>query len=125
MTRQEMIEIIKSFDDANFQSEIRHYMSIEDREYAYDEVCAVFDVEEACEEFLKDRSADKASAKETRATLKFARRALIAIGFYRVMPQEEIDNTWSSSGYIWNFKEKGVAYTSDETVSEWFDGAEK
>jgi len=66
-----------------------------------DYALAVFDAE--C--FLENNR----MAKE----LREARLFLIAAGYYRVMPAEEIQRTCVSRGNVWTFKLGGVAYTSD------------
>lgn len=111
MTRGEMIQAILSVDDREFQAEIDHYVhGVDDREYAYDEVSALFDMEERAED----------PEDGDRRLLKICRQALIAIGFYRVMPQHEIDSTVrSGGGPVWSFKLNKVAYTTDHTVEAW------
>ena len=81
---------------------------IGERDYAYDELSAVFDIEDRNEQSGGER-----------ALLNAARAALIAIGFYREMLEEEQRATQRSSGPVWCFKQGGVAYTSDETVDDW------
>ena len=112
MTRQEMNELIRKVSGNDLAGEIEHQMSIEDREYPYDEVCALLDAE------------SKAESEKYAATLKQARALLIAIGFYRVMPQAEIDSILFSTRSPWNFKSYGIAYTTDFTTEEWFNGVE-
>lgn len=113
MTRAEMIKIILQHPDKEFQSEVQHHThGIDDREYAYDEVTALFDIEQRAEDHAKKHA-------DARRLLKIARDLLIQIGFYRVMPQDEINNTFVSSGTKWAFKLNGVAYTTDETTDEW------
>lgn len=120
MTRAEMIAIIKAVDDKEFKDEIDFHLCL-DREYGdnYDEVSALFDVEDRAEMWGTE-AATPDQRKAARRLLKIARRVLIDIGFYRVMPQDEIDNTFTSSGRApWSFKLDGVAYTTDETTEEW------
>ena len=102
MLRSEMIKLILKDKNKEFQSEIGHYMSIDDREYAYDEVSALFDLHNAAEDF------------HDRDMLRVTQRLLIEIGFFRVMTQEEIDSTIRSDGRKpWDFKHMKIAYTSD------------
>lgn len=55
-----------------------------------------------------------------------AREALIAIGFFRPMADEEVENTFTSSGRApWAFKLKGVAYTSDDSAEEWMSAKDE
>lgn len=109
--RASMIERIrahaKTYDE--FAGEVSYFVNdIGDREYAYDELSALFDIE--------DRNEDKDG---DRALLTFCRCLLIDIGFYRVMPQDEIDATTVSHGTPWAFKHKRVAYTTDQIVEDW------
>lgn len=114
LNRKVLNEIVLSVKNPDFQGEVRHAMSI-DREYDYDEIFAALDIQELAEGWIRDNPKDKWPRK----VLAGAREALIAIGFYRVMSQEEIENTWSSSGTVWIFKKDGKAYTSDYSASEW------
>lgn len=114
MTRGEMIQAILAVDDEEFQSEIRyHCHDIEredDDEIPYDEVAALFDIE--------DRAEDPQDGD--RRLLKLCRQALIEIGFYRVMPQEEIDSTTrSGGGPVWCFRLNKLAYTTDHNAEAW------
>ncbi len=61
-----------------------------------------------CEQF-----AEEAGSRGESALLRALREFLIEAGFYRIMPQEEIDRTYVSGGKKWNFKLRGVAYTAD------------
>lgn len=108
MNRSEMIAIIKASTNKEFLGEIEHFMGIEERDYDYDEVSALFDAMN-----LENQS---------NSVVRTCRNVLIEFGFFRVMPDEEIENTYVSNGRVpWNFKLKGVAYTTDETDEEWFD----
>lgn len=107
MRRDEMNQMILTNPDADVRGEIEHYLGIEDREYNYDAVCALIDAEEA--------------EGQSRTMVRKLRSMMIDIGYYRVMPQEEIENTFTSHGTPWVFKMDGVAYTSDRSSSEWFD----
>lgn len=118
MTREQMNATILASKNREFLDEVENQLDIE-REYPYDAVCAALDVEDLAEDWLS-----KGSSSDVRALLRAAREALIAIGFYRVMPDDEIANTFTGSGRSpWAFKVKGVAYTSDHTIDEFFDGA--
>jgi hypothetical protein len=120
MNREEMTALIMSSKNAEFIGEVMALLDV-DREYPYDAVDATFDAEDRAEIFLRDGSSPSA-----RATLRGAREALIAIGFYRPMTDEEIQNTWTSSGRApWAFKLKGVAYTSDDSAEEWMSAKEE
>lgn len=110
LSREQMVSLIKEKAPKELRDEIGHYMTIEEREYPYDEVMAVLDTLVRQE----DEDGDK-------KLLKQARQILIDLGFFRVMPQEEIDNTFRSGrGPVWDFALKGVKYTSDFTYEEWF-----
>jgi len=111
MNRKQMIETIRQFPSIILRGEIDHQMSI-DREYAYDEVCALLD------------TADLAPNRGDRKLLNACRDCLIAIGFYRPMSKGEIDSTWVNSGTRWAFKRNGAAYTADYHAFELFDGAD-
>lgn len=127
MTREDMIEKIRAIADPEFKSEIAHHMGI-DREdddgITYDEVSALFDIEQRCEDWLADATT-ATERKWPNHLLKIARAVMIEIGFYRVMSQDEIDNTYTSSGLKpWAFKLNGSAYTTDEIHEEWMWGAQ-
>lgn len=125
MNRAEMNAYIRENAAPALRGELEHFMSIEEREYAYDEVCAALDVMDRSETALSD-GLDKAGRRRARAELAAARSMLIAIGFYREMPPEEIESTFTSSGRAaYEFKLNGVAYTTDEIKDEWFDEAEE
>lgn len=114
MTRDEMNKLVLTSTNKEFLSEVRNLLDVDDREYAYDAVSAAFDAEDRAEGWIVDGNSP--DARKVRAG---AREALIAIGFYRVMTQDEIDNTFVSSGRSkWNFKLKGVPYTSDDQIVE-------
>lgn len=121
MNRQEMINHIHCVNSRAFHIEISYYMSIEEREYKYDEVCALFDYESQLEEFLVG-PCDVKYRMQYRGELKVVRRTLIDIGFYREMLQDEIDNTWrSDSRSPWHFILKEKKWTTDEHASEWME----
>ena len=95
----------------DLQNELNHWMEIdrdppEEGEQPYDVADAFLDVEN-----LSDT--EKAYV-EYRAE---CRRILIDVGYYRIMPQKEIDDTIVTSGTKWAFKLKGVAYTQDQAIS--------
>lgn len=114
MTRDEMNTLVLASTNKEFLSEVRNLLDIEDREDPYDAVSALFDAEDRAQGWIVD-----ANSPDARKVLAGAREVLIAIGFYRVMTQEEIDNTFVSSGRSkWDFKLKGVPYTSDDQIVE-------
>jgi hypothetical protein len=118
-TRKDMIEAVRAVEDTEFQDEVAYYMDLDREEDGYDEVSALFDIERLCDDWLRDAETAE-NRKAVRRLQKVAWRSLIAIGFYRVMPQEEIDSTVTSSGrQPWAFKLDGTAYTTDETVHDW------
>lgn len=120
MDRQQMISLVRAVADKEFASEVNYFVhGIDEREYGYDEVSALFDILDRSEQAIADYD-DPKLKRESRRLLKVARETCIAIGFYRVMPQEEIDNTYTSSTRApWTFKLKGVAYTSDDPADDW------
>lgn len=94
-----------------FGEEIEHFLLVGDREYHYDPVFALFDAMN-----LEDQK---------RAVVDTCRTLLIEFGFFRVMPQDEIDATTVSPGISkWVFKRGGVAYTTDEHEDDWTDAVE-
>lgn len=116
MTRDEMNQAVLSVDDEEFQSEIRYFRDDIDREdedgIGYDTVSALFDLEDQLER------GDWGCGR--RRLLTLCRKTLITIGFYRVMPQDEIDSTFSSAGGpVWCFKLNKVAYTTNHNVESW------
>jgi hypothetical protein len=111
LTRPAMIALILAERSTAFQGEIAHHVhGVDDREYEYDEVSALLDIEDRNDCSDGDKS-----------LLRTARRLLIAIGFYRPMTADEIANTYSTSGTAWAFKLAGIAYTSDYNNDDWFD----
>jgi hypothetical protein len=108
--RAALLADVKALPDAPpLGSEIAHYMSVDDREYAYDEVSALFDALALAEHETKDRE-----------IMGRARALLIKHGFYREMPADEIASTFRTKpGPVWDFKLGGIAYTTDYTVEEW------
>lgn len=111
MTRDEMNKLIRNTAHPVLMDEIEFHMDLERDGEAYDEVCGLLDVE------------DRAEMNSERKMLTEARRALVALGFYRPMPKEEIDNTYVTHGTKWHFKMNNVAYTTDHTVEKWMEGA--
>lgn len=114
MNREQMNELIVNHPDTELQSEIEHHLSIEDREYPYDPLCALLDIE--------DRAESDREFPENRRLLRACHDVLIELGFYRVMPQDEIASVTVTRGTKWCFKKAGVAYTTDHLVCDWFDG---
>lgn len=107
--RPAMIAVIRAVSIGKFQSEIAHYMGIEEREYAYDELSALFDIMMTHQE----KGGDK-------FLLRIARQKLFDIGFYRIMPPSEIANTFRmGGGPVWDFKLNGVPYISDDPIDDW------
>ncbi|WP_298983415.1 hypothetical protein [uncultured Roseibium sp.] len=109
MTRDEMISLVKAETDETFIEELGHHLGIDDREYEYDELSALFDIEDRAEIWVKQRY------KGAMKLLNVSRRLMIAIGFYVPMSAEDIERSlsWSSSGGTrdpWAFKMGGVAY---------------
>lgn len=113
--RAEILRQISATAKGELASEISfHCHGIDGREYDFDALSALFDIEERAEE------------DGPRSLLTAARRLLIQLGFYRWMPPEEQAATIVSRGPVWSFKLGGVAYTTDELVSEWqFPGEEQ
>lgn len=115
MTRQEMIQHILSVKNKEFQNEISYFThDIGDRESSYDEVMALLEMD--------DRTGWKGEDKcYSYNMIKTIRQCLIDIGFYRIMSQAEIDETFTSSGRVqYNFKIDNVAYTTDYNYEEWY-----
>ena len=77
----------------------------EEGEEEYDEVQAFMDIDDRDDAFQRE-----------------CRKILIDIGYYRVMPQAEIDSTYVSSGKKWDFKRKGIPYTQDHAIISYFHG---
>lgn len=86
MTREEAIALIMASDNAEFRSEVDYLLDV-DREYPYDAVDAALDALDRAEGWVRDGSSPGA-----RAVLRGAREALIAIGFFRPMADEEVEN---------------------------------
>jgi hypothetical protein len=113
LTRDQMILVVLKSRSQAYKDEITHQLGV-DREYAYDEVTAAFDAEDRAETWVQEGNV------EARPLLKAARQALIDIGFYRSMPGQEIDNTYTSTGGSpWAFKLAGIPYTHDEPAEGW------
>ena len=110
MNRTDMITLIEQVGTPELWSEIRYHCDDIEREedgVTFDELSAIFDVEERAEEW------------KNRGLLTACRRTLIAIGFYRVMTDHEVANTITTSGTVWAFKLDGVPYTSDFNQYAW------
>lgn len=106
--RKRANEIVMDSADPELQAELQYLLKSVERYEPYDAIDAVFDIE------------DRAHENEDLNLLKFSREALIKIGFYRVMPEAEIEATVVSGGRDpWDFKLEGLAYTSDFTIEEW------
>ena len=89
--------------------EIEHHTHVDGRDYAYDEVSALFDAYAFAENETKDLR-----------VIRRARELLIEHGFYRIMPPEEIANTWHfPARTAWDFKLKKQPYTTDYTINDW------
>lgn len=113
LTREQMRQMILQLRSQAYRDEIAHQMGV-DREYDYDEVAAAFDTEDRAETWVQEGNA------EARPLLKAARQALIAIGFYRQMSTDEIENTYTSNGRSpWAFKLSGIPYTHDDPAETW------
>lgn len=113
LNRAQMRQKILQARSQAYKDEIAHQMSVE-REYAYDEVAAAFDVEDRTETWVSEGSAG------ARSLLKAARQTLIDIGFYRVMLQQEIDETFTSNGRLpCAFKMLGIPYINDDPAETW------
>lgn len=109
VTREQANELIRSTSPACLLCEVEfHTHDVGGREYAYDELSALFDVEERNE-----------GPEGDRAVLRAARQLLVALGFYRPMSADEIASTVVSRGRVWAFKVGGVAYTADDPVELW------
>lgn len=109
MNRDQINRLILATSPANLLGEVSYLVhDIGDREYPYDELAALFDIEDRNE-----------GPEGNRTLLRQSREMLVALGYYRPMPAEEIDNTIVSRGAVWAFKLKGVAYTSDDPVELW------
>lgn len=109
--RQSTIERLKANISQYLREEIEHKLNI-DREES-DEVY------DTCDALLEIY--DMAECNSELKLIKECRLILIDLGFYRIMPQSEIDNTTVSRGTVWDFKIKGTAYTSDSTFNDWPD----
>lgn len=111
--RRAIIEKIKSVDNAYLQAEINHLLDIDNREYKYDELTALFDLEDSLK-YNWDKT------PQNRALLKLIRTIMIDMGYYRPMTGDEISSTFCSNGRVpWDFKLKTVAYTTDYPAEEW------
>lgn len=109
MTRDQINKLILATSSPNLLGEVLYRVhDIGDREYPYDELAALFDIEDREE-----------GPEGNRTLLRQSREMLVAVGFYRPMPVEEIGNTIVSRGTAWAFKLKGVAYTADDPVEHW------
>jgi len=112
MNRATLLDLVQTqrLAGGEFDSEVEHHVNgIDDREYAYDEVSALFDIYDLAVNETKDRH-----------MIQLCRKLLIAAGFYRVMTQDEIDNTFrSNGGKVYDFVLAGLKYTTDETTEAW------
>lgn len=109
MTRAEMIALALASPSAAFREELSFLVhGVDDREYAYDELSAVFDIEERAE-----------GREGNRALLLAAREVLIAIGFYRPMSHAEEQSTYVTRGNVWAFKRRGTPFICDDPAELW------
>lgn len=124
MNRAEMIARVRAEANPAYREELAHYMGIEEREYAYDEVCAALDIEDRIAQALRDDMPAEHRAGYRR-TLANARRVLIDIGFYKPVAElhAELGELIQSTGPRYAFKLDGVEYDTAETSEEWFDRA--
>lgn len=111
--RREIIEKIKSIDNSHFQSEMEHFLNVDDREYKYDELTALFDLEDSIK-YHWDKN------PKNKSLLDLVRTIMIEIGYYRKMTIDEISSTFCSNGRSpWDFKLNTIPYTSDYPAEEW------
>ena len=113
-SREWMCHIINCSNSATLRSEIAHQLSVDREEWdgaPYDEVSALLDTLQLAEDTLQ------------KALVKNCRRILIDIGFYRVMPAEEVASTVTSNGGApYAFRMDGTAYTTDFNHDAWIFG---
>ncbi len=109
MSRETLLEATKLIGRSTpLGGEIEHFMTLDERDYAYDEVSALFGAYHI------------AIGNRDDVVIRAARRLLIAHGFYRVMTQYEIDNTFNTNGRkVWDFVHAGLKYTTDHTFDDW------
>lgn len=111
MDRPALIAAIKAVRDEEFLSEVDHFVNnVDDREYEYDEVSALFDISERAEE---------GEYANSRRLLTICRRLLIDAGYYYAMTPKQVANTYRSHGPAWDFKLDKTPYTSDECAEDW------
>jgi hypothetical protein len=109
MDRAAMNALVMATPLRAFREELEFQLwGVDGREYAYDPVFALFDIEERNE-----------GADGNRTLLREARRLLIAIGFYRPMTEADIRNTWVSRGTKWAFKMDGTPYEAVAPAETW------
>ena len=118
LPREERNTIIREQPNADLRGEIEHQMSV-DREYPYDECCALLDALDCAETFA--RNDDPQTRINAKRIAKEARKVLIKLGFYREVTKEEIDGTLWHKGPLWSFTLDGKRYTSELTDEDWFN----
>jgi hypothetical protein len=108
LSRERANEIVHAEPDAAFQEELTYHCNVVERLDRYDAVSGLLDIQ------------DQAEGQGNAELLKIARKLLIKVGFYRIMPDEEIASTVTMGGRKpWNFRIDGTAYTSDYTIEDW------
>lgn len=102
MTRAELCALAWDAAPRALREEIEHFRDNVDREddgVPYDTISALWDAEQAAEDF------------GNRRIITACRRVFIALGCYRVMTPEEISETWVSRGTAWAFALDGKKWT--------------
>jgi hypothetical protein len=108
LSRERANEIVHAEPDAAFQEELTYHCKVVERLDRYDAVSGLLDIH------------GQAEGQGNAELLKTARKLLIKVGFYRIMPDEEIASTVTMGGRKpWNFRIDGFAYTSDYTIEDW------
>lgn len=108
LSRARANEIVLAETDAAFQEELSFRCKIGERLDRYDAVCGLLDIQ------------GPAEAQGNTALLNIARKLLIKVGFYRIMPEDEIASAVTLAGRRpWNFRINDVAYTSDYSIEDW------
>jgi hypothetical protein len=108
LSRERSNEIVLAEPDAAFQKELTYHCNVVERLDRYDAVSGLLDIQGQAEGQGNDK------------LLGIARKLLIKLGFYRIMPKDEIASTVTLGGRKpWNFRIEETAYTSDYTIEDW------
>jgi hypothetical protein len=92
--------------------ELQHYMEVdrdepEEGDAPYDIANAFFD------------AMDFAEDNQDTGLERICKLILIDVGFYKPMSQQDINNSYVTSGRVWDFKMNGIPYRGTDSIEQW------